>query len=222
MSVSQMLGSKVGSPYSLVCGNNTYMTEFNANTGWWIHGLDTKCSNGSSMGPVGILGGGTIRPAKSSTGFIGYSSAASGNLLDSVTFIDGLGNVLPRVGGTGGTQVPGWKCPQGQKIIGVSGYTLGDGITTKFQCGDISSPVIPNPTTTTTTSNISPTTNSIPSNTVSSPSNNTVDDSNSPNEETKKKSNTWIYILLVFVLLVVIAIIIAVVVAVTKSKSNKA
>lgn len=221
MSVSQMLGSKVGSPYSLVCGNNTYMTEFNANTGWWIHGLDTKCSNGSSMGPVGILGGGTIQPAKSSTGFIGYSSAASGNSLDSVTFIDGLGNVLPRVGGTGGTQVPEWKCPQGQKIIGVSGYTLGDGITTKFQCGDISSPVIPNPTTT-TTSNISPTTNSIPSNTVSSPSNNTVDDSNSPNEETKKKSNTWIYILLVFVLLVVIAIIIAVVVAVTKSKSNKA
>ncbi len=191
MSVSQMLGNRTGTPYSLMCPGNSYMTQFNANVRWWINGIGAKCSDGTSLGPAGSSAG-DMRQATSQSGFGGYSKAATGDSLDSVTFIDTSGNVIQTVGGTGGSPVPEWKCPSGQKITGISGhtYTLPDGvtgITAKFHCG--------------------------------ADSKSKTDDKKTDDGKTgEKKSYTWVYILLGFLLIIIIGIIITVVVISGKKK----
>ncbi len=135
MSISQMLGVAKGDPYKLECDKGEYITAFDAHTGAWVFGVGAKCSDDKTLGPIGQTTGLKLGTVTSKTGFSGYDKAASGDALDSVTFIDADGKVLAKVGGDGGGAAPKWTCPKGQLITGVSGNKYAHGITAKFQCG---------------------------------------------------------------------------------------
>lgn len=116
-------GGPGGGGFEFVCGDGSYVTQFNGRSGAWMDRIGGRCSNGQSFGPYGGAGGGPFE-VNSGGGFSKLGVYANRRFVDNVQFFNG-GNRLGAQGGGagssgGGAAVHNFDCGGG-KIIGIRG-----------------------------------------------------------------------------------------------------
>lgn len=112
---TQAVGGNGGSPSSLVCKENTFVTEFNGSAASYIDRISIKCSDGTILGPAG----GSVGPfsVQSVDGF-DKLVVRTGALVDSIQFFNN-NKELAKVGGNGGGGPTDLAC-NGGRIMGVN------------------------------------------------------------------------------------------------------
>jgi len=118
---TQAVGGPGGGAQTMVCKENTFVTEFSGGSGALIDRIGLKCSDGSSLGPFGG-GGGAPFTVKNDSGFDKLVTR-SGSLVDSIR-VYGDGRELIKVGGDGGGGPTDLAC-NGGKIMGLNVRTGG-------------------------------------------------------------------------------------------------
>ncbi len=133
MSASQLLGKPKVDTFNLKCNPGAHITRFDGTLNKWLFSIGATCSDSVRLGPVGKQQT-TPWSIASATGFSGWDSARFGDATDGITFLNTSGTVLSPIGGTGGALAPKWVCPNGTKIVGISGSHDTYGISTQFTC----------------------------------------------------------------------------------------
>lgn len=122
--MSGNFGGPGGTSYSFTCPSGTIASGFSGRGGAWIDGIQMVCSDGSKSPYYGGQGGNPFSET-SATGYTGAQPTAYG------TYVDGL--QFNRTDGTAGTifgsmtspnktaSAPGWSCPSGEYINGITG-----------------------------------------------------------------------------------------------------
>lgn len=109
------VGGNGGSPSSLICKENTFVTEFNGSAASYVDRIRIKCSDGTILGPAD----GSVGPfsVQSVDGF-DKLVVRNGDLVDSIRFFSN-NKELAKVGGDGGGGPIDLAC-NGGKIMGVN------------------------------------------------------------------------------------------------------
>lgn len=129
--LTQLVGGGGGESSSMICKENSYVTELNGGSGSIIDRIGVKCSNGVSLGPRGGSGG-TSFAIGNKDGFDKLITR-SGALVDSIWVYDG-GKELGKFGGDGG-DVPTVLACNGGKIMGLNVRTGGSVDNIQVVCG---------------------------------------------------------------------------------------
>lgn len=113
---SQAMGGGGGAPQSMVCRENTFVTEFTGGSGELLDRIGVKCSDGTSLGPFGG-GGGAPFTVQNPDGFDKLVTRTD-SFVNSIRFF-GSGREILKVGGDGGGAPTDLACNGGQ-IIGLN------------------------------------------------------------------------------------------------------
>lgn len=113
---TQAAGGGGGEPSSLICKENTFVTEFNGGSGAVIDRIGVKCSDGTILGPAGGGGGGPFS-VQNLNGF-DKLVVKTGGLVDNIRFFNN-NTELGTAGGGGGSGPIDLAC-NGGRIMGLN------------------------------------------------------------------------------------------------------